>query len=133
MYWPTCQDSIMWTTNYDNAIQYWSDRILPRLWVTRPDEDHKDSKALYAMLRSIVRPDKVPDSTLAQLPADLLLTIEEVLSYLPIQISRRSWLEGSRSGRYPAPVRINRKTLRWRTRDIQQYVALLTGETGWLR
>jgi predicted DNA-binding transcriptional regulator AlpA len=86
---------------------------------------HEDHEAFHAMLKSIVTPEVL--DPLAELPADQLLTVDEVLTYLPIKISHRAWLEGARSGRYPAAIHINRKTLRWKARDIQQYVAMLMG------
>jgi predicted DNA-binding transcriptional regulator AlpA len=89
---------------------------------------HEDHEAFHAMLNSIVKPAKDEGlDPLAHLPAETLLTIDEVLSYLPVAISRRSWLEGARKGRYPAAIHINRKTLRWKARDIQQYVTMLMG------
>jgi predicted DNA-binding transcriptional regulator AlpA len=90
---------------------------------------HEDHEAFHAMINSIVKPakDEVPDDPLAQLPADQLLTVDEVLSYLPVKISHRAWLEGARTGRYPAAIHINQRTLRWRARDIQQYVTMLKG------
>jgi predicted DNA-binding transcriptional regulator AlpA len=57
------------------------------------------------------------------LPTDsnlALMKLAQVLSHL--QISRSSWLEGVRIGRYPAPVRLSPRRVAWRVSDIQAFV-----------
>lgn len=112
------------TDDSNRIVKLWGEMDSENKWTIH----HEDHEAFHAMLKSIVKPvnDEVPDP-LAQLPPDMLLTVDEVLAHLPVKISRRGWLEGARTGRYPAAIHINRKTLRWKARDIQQYVALLMG------
>jgi len=49
-----------------------------------------------------------------------LMKLEQVLAC--VQVSRSTWLEGVRIGRYPAPVRISQRQNRWRTSDIQKFI-----------
>jgi predicted DNA-binding transcriptional regulator AlpA len=104
-------------------------RMATQRHISREDQEAFDALFARTFSRTVVRSAKDDDAPapLARLPKELLLTVEEVLRYLPVRISRRAWLEGARNGRYPAAVRINRKTLRWLAGDIQQYVASLTG------
>ncbi len=48
--------------------------------------------------------------------ADRLIRLREVLSLLPI--SRSTWWQGVRSGRYPQPVRLGPGVTCWRLADI---------------
>ena len=53
----------------------------------------------------------------APLPAsNYLLRIDEVLRRVPV--SRASLYEGIKLGIYPRPVRIGKRTVAWRERDI---------------
>ena len=57
------------------------------------------------------------------LPTDsnlALMKLQQVLTHL--QISRSSWLEGVRTGRYPAPVRLSPRRVAWRVSDIKAFV-----------
>lgn len=48
---------------------------------------------------------------------DRLLRLREVLQIIPV--SRSSWYEGVKAGRYPAPVRLGPRTTAWRESDIR--------------
>ena len=45
-----------------------------------------------------------------------LLRINQVLAIVPI--SRSSWWEGCRTGRYPKPIKLSPRTTVWRAEDI---------------
>ena len=51
---------------------------------------------------------------------DLLLTVREVARRLALA-TRTVW-KWSRSGQLPPPVRLGRRTLRWRAAEIERYV-----------
>lgn len=46
-----------------------------------------------------------------------LLKLKEVLEIYPI--SKTSWYEGIRIGLYPPPIRLGKKTVAWRSTDIE--------------
>ncbi|MDD2863976.1 MAG: AlpA family transcriptional regulator [Methylococcales bacterium] len=46
-----------------------------------------------------------------------------------IPISRTSWLNGVKSGKYPNPVKISDRTTAWRVEDIEKLIASM-GETA---
>ncbi len=50
-----------------------------------------------------------------------LLRLPEVLKLFPI--SRAAWFEGVRAGLYPRPVRIGRRAVAYRERDVRQLLA----------
>jgi len=54
-------------------------------------------------------PSKLPDEGYVRLP--------QVLAAFPV--SRSTWLEGVRSGRYPKPVKLGPRTTAWRVSDIR--------------
>jgi prophage regulatory protein len=57
------------------------------------------------------------------LPTDsnlALMKLPQVLAHM--QVSRSGWLEGVRTGRYPAPVRLSPRRVAWRVSDIQAFI-----------
>lgn len=49
-----------------------------------------------------------------------LLRLQEVLNRVPI--SRSSWWEGCRTGRFPQPIKIGPRTTVWRAEDIDAFI-----------
>lgn len=60
-------------------------------------------------------------------PVKRLLRIKEVLARL--SISRSSFLEGCRTGRFPQPLKIGPRTTVWRAEDIDAFIENL-GKQG---
>lgn len=56
-----------------------------------------------------------------------LLRLQEVLNRVPI--SRSSWWEGCRTGRFPQPIKIGPRTTVWRAEDIDAFIDSL-GKQG---
>jgi prophage regulatory protein len=56
-------------------------------------------------------------------PSIELWRLPTVLQHVPI--SRSSWFDGVKSGRYPAPVRISTRCVAWRSSDIRSLIASL--------
>jgi prophage regulatory protein len=54
---------------------------------------------------------------LADLPPDKLLTVEEVLTLIPISIS--TWRRGVRTGRFPPGIRFSARSVFWRVDAIR--------------
>ena len=52
-----------------------------------------------------------------------LLRINQVLAIVPI--SRSSWWEGCRTGRYPKPIKLGPRTTAWRAEDIAAFIERL--------
>ncbi|OOZ75428.1 AlpA family transcriptional regulator [Solemya velum gill symbiont] len=49
-----------------------------------------------------------------------------------IPISRTSWLEGVKSGRFPKPVKLTERTTAWRAEDIHKLIKMISeGEERW--
>ncbi len=46
-----------------------------------------------------------------------LLKLKEVLEIYPI--SKTTWYDGIRMGLYPPPIRLGKKTVAWRSTDIE--------------
>ncbi|OCZ78879.1 MULTISPECIES: helix-turn-helix transcriptional regulator [Achromobacter] len=53
--------------------------------------------------------------------ADTLLRLPEVLAIIPV--SRATWYEGIKTGRFPAQVKIGPRIAAWRRSDIDRLVA----------
>lgn len=51
---------------------------------------------------------------------DGLLRLPEVLAAYPV--SRSTWLDGVRTGRFPAPVKIGARAVAWRAPDIRALI-----------
>ena len=60
------------------------------------------------------------DVHLERLPPDKLLTIEQVLTLIPV--SKRVWLEGVRKKRFPDAVRLSSKAMFWRVSDMRIFI-----------
>lgn len=55
------------------------------------------------------------------------MRLPEVLRIIPV--SKTAWWEGIREGRYPAGVKLSRRTTAWRTSDIRKLCDELGGES----
>jgi predicted DNA-binding transcriptional regulator AlpA len=56
-------------------------------------------------------------------PAPRLLRITDVLAPIgPVPVSRSTWWEGVRTGRYPKPIKLGPKITVWRSDEIDQIV-----------
>ena len=51
---------------------------------------------------------------------DVLIRLSTVLTMLPI--SKSSWFNGIRDGRFPRPVKLGPRTSAWRERDILELI-----------
>ncbi|AME24195.1 hypothetical protein AXG89_10385 [Burkholderia sp. PAMC 26561] len=51
------------------------------------------------------------------MPPDKLLTVEQVLSFIPVSAS--TWRRGVKSGRFPAGVHLSPKSVFWRVDSIR--------------
>jgi prophage regulatory protein len=51
----------------------------------------------------------------------------------PIPVSKSSWWEGLRDGRFPAPVKLGPKTTMWRVEDILALIERVSATGGELR
>lgn len=58
---------------------------------------------------------------------DSFLRLPEVLAIIPV--SRATWYEGIKKGRFPAPVKLGARVSLWRRSDIEQLVASLSAST----
>lgn len=56
-------------------------------------------------------------------PSIELWRLPTVLQHVPI--SRSSWFDGVKAGRYPAPVRLSTRCVAWRSSDIRSLIASL--------
>ncbi|WP_020157043.1 helix-turn-helix transcriptional regulator [Methylobacter marinus] len=45
-----------------------------------------------------------------------------------IPVSRTSWLEGVKSGKYPKPVKLGERSVAWRVDDIRELVKKLSAQ-----
>ena len=52
---------------------------------------------------------------------DVLLRLPEVLSIFPV--SRSTWYQEIKDGRYPAPLKIGARASAWRASQIEQLIA----------
>ena len=59
----------------------------------------------------------------SSLHSQRLLRISQVLAIVPI--SRSSWWEGCRTGRYPKPIKLGPRTTVWRAEDIAAFIERL--------
>jgi predicted DNA-binding transcriptional regulator AlpA len=66
---------------------------------------------------------KIPE--LNNLPETGLLRIKQVLKFVPV--SRSSWWQGVKSGRYPKPFKLSERTTVWKSQDIR---ALIDGSNS---
>jgi len=56
----------------------------------------------------------------SNLPEIGLLRINQVLPFVPV--SRSSWWQGVREGRYPKPIKLSPRVTAWRTMDIRTLI-----------
>lgn len=62
------------------------------------------------------------------LPLIGFIRIKQVLAVFPV--SRSTWYEGIKSGKYPAPVKLSERTAAWRTSDIHALLAFYADTTS---
>lgn len=58
---------------------------------------------------------------------DSFLRLPEVLAIIPV--SRATWYEGIKKGRFPAPVKLGPRVSLWRRSDIERLVASVSAST----
>ncbi|MCG9115922.1 AlpA family phage regulatory protein [Laribacter hongkongensis] len=58
---------------------------------------------------------------------DSFLRLPEVLAIIPV--SRATWYEGIKKGRFPAPVKLGPRVSLWRRSDIEHLVASISAST----
>lgn len=59
---------------------------------------------------------------------DSFLRLPEVLAIIPV--SRATWYEGIKKGRFPAPVKLGPRVSFWRRSDIEKLVASISASTA---
>ena len=57
------------------------------------------------------------------LPAEGFVRFRQVLSVIPV--SRSAFLRGVKTGSYPAPVKLGKKTVAWRVCDVRALIERL--------
>lgn len=57
------------------------------------------------------------------IPETGFLRLSQVLAIFPI--SKSSWWEGCKTGRYPKPVKLSARTTAWRAEDIAELIKRL--------
>ena len=101
------EDNNILPTDFTNAYATLSQRIF------------RDGIATISKGKSeIVRKQKIHP-----LPTDesfALMKLPQVLAHM--QVSRSSWLDGVRTGRYPEPVRLSKRRVAWRVSDLKAFV-----------
>ena len=57
------------------------------------------------------------------LPSTGFLRLKQILGPIgPIPVSKSTWWDGVKSGRYPAPVKLGRRITAWRVEDIRKLI-----------
>jgi predicted DNA-binding transcriptional regulator AlpA len=59
-------------------------------------------------------------------PKCVFLRLPQVLEIFPI--SRSSWWQGCKEGRFPKPIKLGPRTTVWRKSDIEKLAAKISGE-----
>lgn len=59
-------------------------------------------------------------TALPTLPATGFLRLEQVLQFIPV--SKSTWWQGVRDGRYPASVKLGPRTTAWKAEDIRSFI-----------
>ena len=54
------------------------------------------------------------------IPSHGFLRLPQVLKIIPI--SRSTWLEGCRTGRFPQSIKLTARTVVWRVEDIRNFI-----------
>ena len=62
------------------------------------------------------------------IPATGFLRLPQVLTLIPV--SRSSWWEGCRTGKYPKPVKLAARTTVWRAEDITAFIERVSKQQG---
>ncbi len=74
-----------------------------------------------------------PESLTASLPETGFVRLAQILGDnklgIPplIPVSRTTWWEGVRSGRFPQPIKLSPRTTAWRAEDIRELIERLSG------
>ncbi len=55
-----------------------------------------------------------------ELPQAGLLRIKQVLQLIPV--SRSSWWQGVRTGKYPKPIKLGERTTCWKSEDLRNLI-----------
>lgn len=58
-----------------------------------------------------------------------LLRLHQVLARVPI--SKSSWWEGCRTGRFPQPIKLGPRTTVWKSEEIDAFIDSLGKQGGW--
>ena len=61
------------------------------------------------------------------LPETGFVRLSAVLRVIPV--SRSSWWQGVKSGKYPAPIKISANTTAWKAEDIRDLISRLSGSS----
>ena len=59
------------------------------------------------------------------LPQTGFLRLTQVLQFIPV--SKSTWLNGVKTGKYPSPVKISEAAVAWRAEDIRALIITLGG------
>ena len=62
------------------------------------------------------------------LPETGFIRIPEIIKLIPI--GKSSWWAGVKSGRYPKPVKLGKRTTAWRVEEIRNLISTLNNEGG---
>lgn len=65
-----------------------------------------------------MQPQTLPDTGFVRLP--------QVLAVIPV--SKSSWWEGVKAGKYPQPIKLGPNTTAWKVSDIRALIEQLEGE-----
>lgn len=68
------------------------------------------------------------DSSLPTLPAVGFVRLSDVLKLIPV--CKTSWYQGVEEGRFPAPVKLTRRSSAYRVEDIRALIARLSSREG---
>lgn len=76
--------------------------------------------------KSQAKPETIEKKKVHPLPTDSsfgLMRLPQVLEHFPI--SRSAWLEGVKTGRYPASVQLSERCVAWRIADLKAFIESL--------
>ena len=65
---------------------------------------------------------------IVDLPKTGFVRLPVVLAHIPV--SKSTWWEGVRTGRFPGAVKLGPRTTAWRAEDIRQIIAQLSAGAG---
>ncbi len=63
---------------------------------------------------------------ITKLPETGFLRLPQVLQFIPV--SKTAFYDGITEGRYPAPIKLGKRSSAWRVEDIRKLIAELGGE-----